>query len=133
MAKAFLIFLTSLLSAARSPDASLSSPRRRDSIGDNVQLQGLTRCEPGSPSARGRRRELSRLLAIGIILQATFHPALGAGEATLAGLCLPGFTRYTKCTGGKIAECVRKRGFNCKTKHSCVETQQPCDPPDMVR
>jgi hypothetical protein len=68
-----------------------------------------------------------------IILQAAVYPAFGAGEVVLTGLCLPGFTRYTKWAGGKIAECVRQRGFNCKTKHSCVATQRPCDPPDMVR
>jgi hypothetical protein len=67
------------------------------------------------------------------ILQAALHPASIAGEVLRAGLCLPGSTRYTKCAGGKIAECVRKRGFNCKTKQSCIVTRQPCDLPDMGR
>jgi periplasmic copper chaperone A len=54
----------------RSAAAFLSFPRQRESIAGHVQFQGFTRCRPGSPPARGRRRGLPGLLAPGIILLA---------------------------------------------------------------
>jgi hypothetical protein len=72
-----------------------------------------------------------RLLAFVLLFQAIM--ASGAFDPALAGVCLPNSTRFTKCVDGKAAQCTRSRNIKCKTREKCIQTEQPCDLPALIR
>ena len=73
------------------------------------------------------------ILAAAMLLPAPVAPAAPAGDLVFAGFCLPLTSRFTKCIDGKIAECIRQRGFNCKNRQSCTPTKESCDPQALGR
>ncbi len=78
----------------------------------------------------------SRMTALYVSFSALlFVPVsmLAASESGLVriGFCLPLTVRFTKCIDGRIADCVRSRGFTCKTRLSCVPGPQICGLPDL--
>jgi hypothetical protein len=72
-----------------------------------------------------------KLLTFALLFPAAM--AMGAFDPALAGVCLPNSTRFTKCIDGKAAQCTRSRNIRCKTREKCVQTEQPCDLPAMIR
>ncbi len=72
-----------------------------------------------------------RILTVTVLLAAAF--AAATVHPALAGVCLPDSTRFTKCIGGKAAECTRSRDIKCKKRENCVQTGQSCDLPALSR
>ncbi len=72
-----------------------------------------------------------KLLTFALLFPAVM--ATGAFDPALAGVCLPNSTRFTKCIDGKAAQCTRSRNIRCKTREKCIQTEQPCDLPAMIR
>ena len=76
-----------------------------------------------------------RSLQVPIVAAALLLPALAVVSAhpAFAGVCLPNSTRFTKCIDGKAAQCTRSRNIRCKTREKCIQTEQPCDLPALIR
>jgi hypothetical protein len=72
-----------------------------------------------------------KLLTFALLFPAVM--AAGAFDPVLAGVCLPNSMRFTKCIDGKAAQCTRSRNIKCKTREKCIQTEQPCDLPALIR
>ncbi len=68
-----------------------------------------------------------------LLLVPAFRQAVTASGLVRIGFCLPLTMRFTKCIDGRIADCTRSRGFNCKTRLSCVPGPRICGLPDLRR